>query len=110
MRTVSGCTSAISSPTRAAPDSGSVTVGDHVMMAGQSGVIDHITIGEGAQIGAACSVFSDVPAGAKWLGTPGRLARSFLRETAVLKRLADETRVARRRDWPHDRDGTDGAR
>jgi UDP-3-O-[3-hydroxymyristoyl] glucosamine N-acyltransferase len=90
--------------------SGSATIGDYVMMAGQSGIIDHITVGEGAQIGAACSVFNDVPAGAKWLGTPGRLARSFLRETAVLKRLADKTRVARRRDPPHDRDGTDGAR
>ena len=89
--------------------SGSVTVGDYVMMAGQSGIIDHIIVGEGAQIGAACSVFSDVPAGAKWLGTPGRLARSFLRETAVLKRLADETRVARRRD-PPDKDGTGRAR
>jgi UDP-3-O-[3-hydroxymyristoyl] glucosamine N-acyltransferase len=90
--------------------SGSVTLGDYVMMAGQSGIIDHITVGEGAQIGAACSVFNDVPPGEKWLGTPGRSARSFLRETAVLKRLADETRVARRRDRPHDKPGTDDAR
>jgi UDP-3-O-[3-hydroxymyristoyl] glucosamine N-acyltransferase len=89
--------------------SGSVTLGDYVMMAGQSGIIDHITVGEGAQIGAACSVFNDVPPGAKWLGTPGRSARSFLRETAVLKRFADETRVARGRDRPHDEPGTDGA-
>ena len=90
--------------------SGSVTLGDYVMMAGQSGVIDHITVGEGAQIGAACSVFNDVPPGEKWLGTPGRSARSFLRETAELKRLANETRVARGSDRPHHKPGTDGAR
>jgi UDP-3-O-[3-hydroxymyristoyl] glucosamine N-acyltransferase len=89
--------------------SGSVTVDDYVMMGGQAGIVDHITVGEGAQIGAACTVFNDVPPGARWLGTPGRSARSFWRETAVLMRLADETRVARRDNRPHDRPGTDGA-
>jgi UDP-3-O-[3-hydroxymyristoyl] glucosamine N-acyltransferase len=87
--------------------SGSVTLGDYVMMGGRAATVDHVTLGEGAQIGAGSAVFNDVPAGEKWLGMPARPSRIFFREQAVLKRLADETRVARRGDRPQDKPDTD---
>jgi UDP-3-O-[3-hydroxymyristoyl] glucosamine N-acyltransferase len=68
--------------------SGSVTLGDYVMLGARVGLADHITIGEGAQIGAAAGVMNDVPAGARWVGTPAKPAREFFREVATLKRLA----------------------
>jgi UDP-3-O-[3-hydroxymyristoyl] glucosamine N-acyltransferase len=68
--------------------SGSVTLEDWVMLGGQVGIADHLTIGEGAQIGASSGVMHDVPAGAKWLGTPAKPAREQLREFAVIRRLA----------------------
>src|ERR1700724_1871031 len=46
--------------------SGSVTLGDYVMLGARVGLADHITIGEGAQIGAAAGVMNDVPPGARW--------------------------------------------
>jgi len=39
---------------------GSCVTGDYVVMAGQVGVADHITIGERSQLGAQCGVIKDV--------------------------------------------------
>jgi UDP-3-O-[3-hydroxymyristoyl] glucosamine N-acyltransferase len=68
--------------------SGSVTLEDWVMLGGQVGIADHLTIGEGAQIGAASGVMHDVPAGARWIGTPAKPAREQFREFAAVTRLA----------------------
>lgn len=68
--------------------SGSVTLEDWVMLGGQVGIADHLTIGEGAQIGASSGLMHDVPAGAKWVGTPAKPAREFFREISALRRLA----------------------
>jgi len=68
--------------------SGSVTLEDWVMLGGQVGLADHLTIGEGAQIGASSGVMHDVPAGAKWVGTPAKPVRDFFREVTTLRRLA----------------------
>jgi UDP-3-O-[3-hydroxymyristoyl] glucosamine N-acyltransferase len=87
--------------------SGSVTIGDFVMMGGASGTADNVSIGEGAQIGAWSGVMNDIPAGGKWLGIPARPARAFFREIAVLKRLVEESRVAQKGEQPHDGPGTD---
>jgi UDP-3-O-[3-hydroxymyristoyl] glucosamine N-acyltransferase len=59
--------------------SGSVVLGDFVMLGGHAGVADHITIGEGAMIGAKSGVFSAVPAGEKWFGYPAMPGREYLR-------------------------------
>ena len=59
--------------------SGSVTVEDYVVIGGKSGINGHITIGAGAQIAAVSSVYRDVPAGAKWAGSPARPLRDWLR-------------------------------
>lgn len=68
--------------------SGSTTVGDEVQFGGKAGVADHLTIGSGAGIGAAASVFKDVPAGETWTGFPARPIKRWMRETAWLARQA----------------------
>jgi len=70
--------------------SGSVTVGDGCAFGGRAGIADHVTIGDGAQIAAGGGVFRDIPAGETWGGTPAQPIRSWLRETAMLARMARE--------------------
>jgi UDP-3-O-[3-hydroxymyristoyl] glucosamine N-acyltransferase len=76
--------------------SGSVVMGDNVVTAGQAGVADHLTIGAGAQLGAQSGSIHDVPAGARWMGTPAKPARQFFREFAALERLAKQGRTGRK--------------
>ncbi len=68
--------------------SGSTIVGDGVAFGGKAGVADHLNIGSGASIGAAASVFKDVPEGETWTGFPARPLKRWLRETAWLSRMA----------------------
>jgi UDP-3-O-[3-hydroxymyristoyl] glucosamine N-acyltransferase len=67
--------------------SGSSQVGDFVMMGGQVGLADHITVGSGAMLGAKAGVMSDVPAGARWVGSPAEPVRDFMKGVAALRRL-----------------------
>jgi len=67
---------------------GSVVVGDFVLMGGAVGIIDHATIGSGAQLAANAAVMHDVPAGAKWAGAPAQPVREFFREVAAIRALA----------------------
>lgn len=69
--------------------SGSVTLGDFVVLGGGVGLRDHISVGTGAQIAAASGVMHDVPAGEKWAGAPAQPVRSFFREVAALRALAN---------------------
>ena len=68
--------------------SGSVKLGDFVMMGGQSGVSEHVTIGDGARIAAGTGVIKDVPDGAAMMGAPARPMREHLKTMAALNRLA----------------------
>jgi UDP-3-O-[3-hydroxymyristoyl] glucosamine N-acyltransferase len=68
--------------------SGSAKVGDFVMMAGKVGIADHVNIGEGAVLGAQSGVMSDVPPGARWIGSPAQPVRDFMKGVALLRRLA----------------------
>jgi UDP-3-O-[3-hydroxymyristoyl] glucosamine N-acyltransferase len=72
--------------------SGSTTVGDGAMFGGRAGVIDHLVIGAGAKIASSSGVTKDVPPGESWGGAPARPVRAWLRETAVLARLAKHRR------------------
>ena len=68
--------------------SGSTVIEDFVQLGGQVGLTGHITVGRGARIGAQAGVMADVPAGAEMIGSPAQPSREFLRQVAILKRLA----------------------
>jgi UDP-3-O-[3-hydroxymyristoyl] glucosamine N-acyltransferase len=68
--------------------SGSTVIGERVLIGGQVGLADHLTIGDRAQLAAQSGHMRDVPAGAKWGGSPGRPIREFFREVTALTRLA----------------------
>ena len=70
--------------------SGSATLEDFVVLGGQVGVNGHITIGMGAQIAGTSNVLGDVPPGVKWGGSPARPVRTWMREYAVVKKLAQK--------------------
>jgi UDP-3-O-[3-hydroxymyristoyl] glucosamine N-acyltransferase len=66
---------------------GSVQVEDEVIIAGQAGIGDHITIGRGARLLVQSGIIADVPAGATVSGYPARPHREYLRAQAALYRL-----------------------
>jgi UDP-3-O-[3-hydroxymyristoyl] glucosamine N-acyltransferase len=68
--------------------SGSTELGDFVVMGGQSGLVGHIKIGSGAQIGGWSHATHDVPAGARYGGTPAVPMVEYGRQIAILKRMA----------------------
>jgi len=68
--------------------SGSVTVGDFVQMGGQVGMSEHLHIGNGVRIGAQAGVIGDLEDKAVVLGSPAQPIKTFFRQVATLKRLA----------------------
>jgi UDP-3-O-[3-hydroxymyristoyl] glucosamine N-acyltransferase len=70
--------------------SGSTILEDHVMVAGQAGLIGHLRVGRKARIGAQAGVMSDVPAGADVVGSPAQPVRDFFRNVAFLRRMVRE--------------------
>jgi UDP-3-O-[3-hydroxymyristoyl] glucosamine N-acyltransferase len=71
--------------------SGSVVVENGVVIAGQVGIADHVRIEEGAILGAQCGVPTKKVIrgkGVVFWGTPARPIREYLKELAVLARLA----------------------
>ena len=68
--------------------SGSTAIGDFVALGGQTGLTGHLEIGAGAQIAAQSGVMNDVPAGARWGGSPAKPMREWFREVAAVKKLA----------------------
>ncbi len=73
--------------------SGSSELGDFVALGGQVGLVGHLKIGVGAQIAASSNVRGDVPAGARWGGTPAKPVRLWFREMTVLRQLAERKDV-----------------
>ncbi|MCC2096719.1 MAG: UDP-3-O-(3-hydroxymyristoyl)glucosamine N-acyltransferase [Hyphomicrobiales bacterium] len=72
--------------------SGSTEIGDFVAIGGQAGLTGHLKIGMAAQIAAQSGVNRDVPAGARWGGSPAKPIRETWRAEAVLTKLAREGR------------------
>jgi len=68
--------------------SGSTDIADFVAAGGQAGITGHLKIGMGAQIGAQSGVMTDVPAGAKFGGSPAKPMREHMREVATLTKIA----------------------
>jgi UDP-3-O-[3-hydroxymyristoyl] glucosamine N-acyltransferase len=85
--------------------SGSATLEDFVVLGGQVGVIGHVRLGMGAQIAASSNVNSDVPAGARWGGTPAKPVRDWFREITALKTLASQRKVTKDEKTPETEQG-----
>jgi UDP-3-O-[3-hydroxymyristoyl] glucosamine N-acyltransferase len=71
--------------------SGSAVIEQNVIVAGQVGIADHVVVEEGAILGAQCGVPSSKVIRGKGIlfwGTPARPIREYLKELAVLSRLA----------------------
>jgi UDP-3-O-[3-hydroxymyristoyl] glucosamine N-acyltransferase len=71
--------------------SGSALVQNNVVIGGQVGIADHVRIEEGAILGAQCGVPSGKVIRGKGIvfwGTPARPIRQYLKELAMLARLA----------------------
>ncbi|HEY7618004.1 MAG TPA: UDP-3-O-(3-hydroxymyristoyl)glucosamine N-acyltransferase, partial [Terriglobales bacterium] len=71
--------------------SGSSVVEDNVVVGGQVGIADHVRIEEGAILGAQSGIPSKKVIrgrGVVFWGTPARPIRAYLKELAVLARLA----------------------
>jgi UDP-3-O-[3-hydroxymyristoyl] glucosamine N-acyltransferase len=67
---------------------GSTQVEDDVIIAGQAGISDHLTIGRGARLLVQSGIISDVPPDATLFGYPARPRREYLRAQAAMYRLA----------------------
>jgi UDP-3-O-[3-hydroxymyristoyl] glucosamine N-acyltransferase len=74
---------------------GSTTLEDFVAVGGQVAIRGHVRVGMGAQIAATSAVNGDVPAGARWGGTPARPMREWFREMTALKKLASKGDLAK---------------
>jgi UDP-3-O-[3-hydroxymyristoyl] glucosamine N-acyltransferase len=72
---------------------GSAQLGDFVIMGAHSGVVEHVKIGDGAQIAGMAHVKDDVVAGARMGGTPARPFREWAREVAAIKQLGKSGRA-----------------
>lgn len=69
--------------------SGSTELGDFAVVAAQAGLTGHLYIGARARIGAQAGVMADVAEGQDVVGSPAMPARSFFRQVATLRRLAE---------------------
>jgi UDP-3-O-[3-hydroxymyristoyl] glucosamine N-acyltransferase len=65
-----------------------VTVGDYAVFGGKAGVVDHVTIGERAQVGAGSVVTKSVAPGVVVWGFPARPIRQAKRDMASGHRLS----------------------
>jgi UDP-3-O-[3-hydroxymyristoyl] glucosamine N-acyltransferase len=71
--------------------SGSAVLEDGVVVAGQVGIADHVRVESGAILGAQCGIPTKKVIrgkGVVFWGTPARPIREYLKELAVLSRLA----------------------
>jgi UDP-3-O-[3-hydroxymyristoyl] glucosamine N-acyltransferase len=68
--------------------SGSTKFGDFVMVGGQAGFAGHLEIGSGARIAAKSGVMRDIGPGETVCGIPAMPIGLFMKQVAILQRLA----------------------
>ena len=66
---------------------GSTTLGSHVALSGQVGVLDHLRLGDGVQVAATSFVTHDVPAGHVYRGIPATENMLYARQQVAVRRL-----------------------
>jgi len=66
---------------------GSTRIGSGVWMGGRASAINHLEIGDGAQVAFGSTVMRDVPAGETVSGSPSRPHREQMRRQAHVGRL-----------------------
>ncbi|NQT29471.1 MAG: UDP-3-O-(3-hydroxymyristoyl)glucosamine N-acyltransferase [Candidatus Saganbacteria bacterium] len=71
---------------------GSVTLKDHVYVAGQAGFNGHITIGENTVVMAKSGVTKDIPANSTISGFPAQDHKAEIKYRGALRRLAKKAR------------------
>jgi UDP-3-O-[3-hydroxymyristoyl] glucosamine N-acyltransferase len=64
-------------------------VGNNVILAGQTGIAGHCTVGDGVILTAQSAVSHDIPPGKMISGSPGFDNRLWLRAAAIFQRLPD---------------------
>ncbi len=69
---------------------GSTKIGNFVALGGQVGIAGHLEIGDGAQIAAQSGVMTKIPAGTTYCGSPAVPIKDFFRQTATIKKLANQ--------------------
>ena len=74
--------------------SGSVTLGDFVLLGGKVGVADHVTIGSRVRVAALAGVGTDLESGADYGGIPARPLMQWKREMAVLAKVVGRRKRA----------------
>lgn len=67
--------------------SGSSNLGRYVVLAGQAGVVDHITIGDRVTVAVMSCLTRDTPDGAQLRGVPAIDNRKYSRQQAAVRRL-----------------------
>ena len=68
--------------------SGSTQLGDFVAAGGQAGFAGHLKIGMGAKVAAQAGVIADIPPGQTYGGTPAVPRLEWLRQSALLAKMA----------------------
>jgi len=67
---------------------GSSKIGKRVIASGQTGVLDHKTVADGAILVQRCGVSEDIPTAGMWAGTPAKPFKEYVRSLAVTKKVA----------------------
>jgi UDP-3-O-[3-hydroxymyristoyl] glucosamine N-acyltransferase len=68
---------------------GSAKIGKNVIMAGRSGCLQHVKIGDGAMIGTTAGVAKDVPPKSVLSGAPAIDHRKWLRVQRIIPELPE---------------------
>lgn len=71
---------------------GTSVLKDYVMLGGQAGISDHVTVGMGTQVSAKSAVITDVAPGLKLMGLPVMEGREYMKREALLRRLPNRLR------------------
>ncbi|MGH1541025.1 MAG: UDP-3-O-(3-hydroxymyristoyl)glucosamine N-acyltransferase [Arenicella sp.] len=66
---------------------GSSTIGQRVLMSGQTGVLDHKSVADDAVLVHRCGVTEDITSAGIWAGTPAKPFKDYVRSLNVDKKL-----------------------